>query len=62
MGGGTKRRSKTTNYKQDKAEKPLESETSELEDDAAEKMEAQDHNETLRQGLATVSKDIKDIK
>ena len=38
------------------------SEDSEHEDDAAEKMDGQDHNETLRVGLATISKDIKDLK
>lgn len=69
MGGKGNQRTGKTNQKQEKVEKPPETEklpgTSESkdskhEDDAAEKME--DHNETLRVRLAAISKDTKDLK
>ena len=65
MGGRGNRRTGKTNQKQEKAkeqpETASESGASEHEDDTAEKMDGQDHNETLRAGLATISKDIKDL-
>lgn len=65
MGGKGNRRT-GTKQKQDKTEELLEknpeSEASEHEDDTAEKMDGQDHDDMLRIGLATISKDIKDLK
>ena len=55
-----------TKQKEDKTEeitrKTSESEANEHEDNTADKMDGADHNETLRVGLATISKDIKDLK
>lgn len=52
-----------TKQKQDKTKELLEenpeSEACEHEDDTAEKMDGQDHNETLRIEFATISKDLK---
>lgn len=66
MGGKNNRKSGKTNPKQEKSEKlpetTSESEASAHKDDTAGKMEGQDHNETLQVGLATISKDIKDLK
>lgn len=66
MGGKGNWRTVKVNQKQEKAEKKpnttSESEDSERQDDKAEKMNGQDHNETLRVGLAAITKDIKDLK
>lgn len=66
MGGKGNRKTGKANQRQDMAEKlpetNSESEASKHEDNAAEVMDGQDHNETLRLGLATIRKDIKDLK
>lgn len=64
MGGKGKRKTGKTNQQQGQAEKPettTESEASDHEDDTVEKMDEQGHSETLRVGLATINKNIKDL-
>lgn len=65
MGGRSNRRT-GTKQKEDKTEEisrnTSESEASEHKDNTAEKMDGADHNKMLRVGLATISKDIKDLK
>lgn len=73
MSGTNKRRSRKNIKKQDQVEElPVMEEISEHEareheaskhkKDPTEKMEGQDSTETLRIGLATISRDIKDLK